>query len=727
MATRYSTIKQHQDLRIPEGWSKQERALIVQLEEVFDDIYRRFGRLTAKDLGNELTEKIDSIDDKYEIVSDVIISEYGVEVRGNRYVHVLSGAKFSVESDNFVINSDAGYMQINGTDTTTNKDWSWRFDKHGVLYLEEDDQGELTTRGLVISEGGITVNGSKSVTISGGTFNVTSTNFVIDSQYKYLKLATDANHYWLLDSSGLSYYTVENSTATAGLELTSGGITLTGSKSVTINSGGSVSITTGQTGAFTLTAPNFSISSTGKSIATGDWTLDSNGLRYVSGGSQGIGISSSGLTIASGKSITVNSGGSVTITTGTGSFTVTATDFSISSSGKYIKAGNWQLSDSGLTFTSGGVQGIAISSSGLTLTGKNLTIASGGYISITGTNFTLNSSSKQLSIGSWLFSENGVSYNGQALALGSSGLSINNSWSFTSDGAKFNNGSQSFAISTSTSVLGGVNGGIYFYKNSSWNCGQIRLYCNRPSGSSFEAHYLRIDSYYDSRVGHRLDLTDDGSSYSSIIFDYGSFGDLYVSGSLSAGSFSPTSVSASTIEATSTLKANTLQPYGGSQLTLSDGSNGFLIRETNSAPRFRPTTKRSGVGGVGSEIGNNGDYRVGYGYFETVNYITLTQSSSREIKRDIRPLPDYGTAIDELQTVDFIYKDDATEKRHMGLIYEDTIDVLPEICITHESTEDDGETTICKEINYVDLIPVLLKEIQSLRQRMKHLEEEATA
>jgi hypothetical protein len=720
MATRYSTIKQHQDLRIPEGWSKQERALIVQLEEVFDDIYRRFGRLTAKDLGDELTEKIDSIDDKYEIVSDVIISELGVTVQGNRYVHVLSGATFSVESDNFVIDSDAQYMQINGTDTTTNKDWSWRFDKHGVLYLEEDDQGELTTRGLVISEDGITVNGSKSVTISGGTFNVTSTNFVIDSQYKYLKLATDENHYWQLDSSGLSYYTVESSTRTAGLQLTSGGITLTGSKSVTINSGGSVSITTGQTGAFTLTAPNFSISSTGKSIATGDWTLDSNGLKYVSNGSQGIGITSSGLTIASGKSITVQSGGSVSITTGTGSFSVTAPNFAISSSGKYITAGNWTLSDSGLTFTSGGVQGIAISSSGLTLTGKNLTIASGGYISITGTNFTLNSSSKQLSIGSWLFSENGVSYNGQALALGSSGLSINNSWSFTTSGAKFDNGSQSFRICTGSTYPTDVSGGLYFLKNPQWGCGQLRIYCNAPSGNSFLSHYLVIESYPDSRTGHILKLTDDGNSLSEIEFGYALFGsmnvthafiaeedaevrgDLSVTGTLSAGTFSLT-----------TLKANTVQPKSGSTLTLSNGTSYFDIATSGGDVRLRP----SGT----SKIGTSNNYI-------TDAYITsLHQGSSREKKRDIQLLKDYGAIIDELEPVSFIYKDDSTDIRHMGLIYEDTVGLMPEVCQEEEDTEDDGTIVVGKSINYLELIPVLLKEIQSLRQRIKHLEEEATA
>lgn len=51
---KYSTIQQHQPLRIPQEWSASERRFVAQLEEVLDDIYRRFGRLTLEDLGGVL-------------------------------------------------------------------------------------------------------------------------------------------------------------------------------------------------------------------------------------------------------------------------------------------------------------------------------------------------------------------------------------------------------------------------------------------------------------------------------------------------------------------------------------------------------------------------------------------------------------------------------------------------------------------------------------------------
>ena len=35
---------QHQRLRVPRGWADQEKALIIQLEQLLDDIYERIGR-----------------------------------------------------------------------------------------------------------------------------------------------------------------------------------------------------------------------------------------------------------------------------------------------------------------------------------------------------------------------------------------------------------------------------------------------------------------------------------------------------------------------------------------------------------------------------------------------------------------------------------------------------------------------------------------------------------
>lgn len=93
---------------------------------------------------------------------------------------------------------------------------------------------------------------------------------------------------------------------------------------------------------------------------------------------------------------------------------------------------------------------------------------------------------------------------------------------------------------------------------------------------------------------------------------------------------------------------------------------------------------------------------------------SVIQGSSRERKHDIKPIEDVSDKVDRLEPVSFIYNNDETNHKRFGLIYEDTVDVLPEICFEDGNHE--------KGIDYPALVPVLLKEIQSLRKRVADLE-----
>lgn len=108
MANKYSMIRQHQPLRTPAGWSGQEKAFIVQLEEIFDDIYRKFGRLGMNDMDKKFRVTIEG---KYDIVSGIEINENGIEVSGSKYVNIISGGKLYVSATNFVIDSENKYMR----------------------------------------------------------------------------------------------------------------------------------------------------------------------------------------------------------------------------------------------------------------------------------------------------------------------------------------------------------------------------------------------------------------------------------------------------------------------------------------------------------------------------------------------------------------------------------------------------------------------------------------
>ncbi len=135
----YSTIQQHQPLRVPSSFDKQGRALIVQLDEIFDDIYKRFGRLKVSDLGSNLQElvliknedgkfvsltaTIDKIDaqiaDCYGVQSGIDIIPEGIEVSGGKYVKIKAGDSTAVLlDDNGIDMQTAGKAFIHAKDAS---------------------------------------------------------------------------------------------------------------------------------------------------------------------------------------------------------------------------------------------------------------------------------------------------------------------------------------------------------------------------------------------------------------------------------------------------------------------------------------------------------------------------------------------------------------------------------------------------------------------------------
>lgn len=144
--------------------------------------------------------------------------------------------------------------------------------------------------------------------------------------------------------------------------------------------------------------------------------------------------------------------------------------------------------------------------------------------------------------------------------------------------------------------------------------------------------------------------------------------------------------------------------------TLSGGPNGW-----GGAPRLG--FHWSGVAAAQLGVASNGYLYECPGTGTTFYQVQINTGSSRTIKHDIMPLPDMGDKIDLLQPVSFIYNDLPEEGTRYGLIHEDTVEIMPDICKFDEN-QNGGRT-----VNYIDLIPVLIKEIQSLRKRLKSLED----
>ena len=55
---RAASVRQHEVLRVPQGWKDQDRALVIQIERILDDLYTKFGRIRLTDLADELQEII---------------------------------------------------------------------------------------------------------------------------------------------------------------------------------------------------------------------------------------------------------------------------------------------------------------------------------------------------------------------------------------------------------------------------------------------------------------------------------------------------------------------------------------------------------------------------------------------------------------------------------------------------------------------------------------------
>lgn len=84
-----------------------------------------------------------------------------------------------------------------------------------------------------------------------------------------------------------------------------------------------------------------------------------------------------------------------------------------------------------------------------------------------------------------------------------------------------------------------------------------------------------------------------------------------------------------------------------------------------------------------------------------------TISSARRFKKDVESMGDQTEKILSLRPVNFVYKNDTSGKTQYGLIAEEAALVYPEFA----AYDKDGEIY---SINYMSLIPVMLKQIQRL-------------
>jgi len=165
----------------------------------------------------------------------------------------------------------------------------------------------------------------------------------------------------------------------------------------------------------------------------------------------------------------------------------------------------------------------------------------------------------------------------------------------------------------------------------------------------------------------------------------------------------------------------------------SDGENSFEILMGNdqfklgTARGIKLTTGSANqnlspvVDGLGGPFSNNNDavdLGTGSSRFKVI-YLTTSPNvgSDRKLKENIEDADDAGSVLDSIQIRKFDWISNGTHQSY-GVVAQELAEVFPEATSEPENEED------IMGVSYERLIPMLVKEIQSLRSRVAELESE---
>jgi hypothetical protein len=151
---------------------------------------------------------------------------------------------------------------------------------------------------------------------------------------------------------------------------------------------------------------------------------------------------------------------------------------------------------------------------------------------------------------------------------------------------------------------------------------------------------------------------------------------------------------------------------------------GKLLLGTSSAFDTVSYLKIQSLGGLATKINTsaltsqcsffNSNGRVGYIATQNLSTTYSTLSDER-VKHDIVDAPEASSLIDDIQVRSFKWNTDNSEQRY-GMIAQELIQVAPEAVVG----DPDGEEMMA--VDYSTLVPMLIKEVQSLRKRVAQLE-----
>lgn len=276
-----------------------------------------------------------------------------------------------------------------------------------------------------------------------------------------------------------------------------------------------------------------------------------------------------------------------------------------------------------------------------------------------------------------------------------------------------NQGNSSIDMETGAAIMKDFTAKNKFYLVDENNVRRAEIIHNISQGSSFNVlaqdGTYRGQYYYSPNVGGVLQLANTAGQYTAILRNGTDGGLIYLLNNSNKTYF----------------RAYPISSGGALLLNFSDGTAAVYIYTTNyggdiniknslGATVLNLFVGNSNQGELYIADGSGSNTIFLHGGSGNITCVSLTQTSSRKVKENIKPMAD-SKKILELEAVSFDYKDKARGVNRRGFIAEDVAEILPNL-VTAET-----ETTPAT-LDYVGMIPYLQQIIKEHESKIEELE-----
>ncbi len=196
------------------------------------------------------------------------------------------------------------------------------------------------------------------------------------------------------------------------------------------------------------------------------------------------------------------------------------------------------------------------------------------------------------------------------------------------------------------------------------------------------------------------------------------FKDLYLSGGIKGSTLTFSGNGSSEharIDSSGNLLVGTTSQISSGKLSVAGGASANGITATTAATSGYTVASFQRTASDGQAVQfKRGAAEVG-SISLTSSATAYNTSSDQRLKENIQDADDAGSKIDAIQVRQFDWKSDGSHQDY-GVIAQELLEVAPE-AVTEGETEDD-----MMSVDYSKLVPTLIKEIQTLRNRVAQLE-----